>query len=224
MMINEYCQGEVGVGYRRACQSGGGGQADSGIRVEGQASEKAARKLAQVAVRGLECRVQRSAEGVRLRRCQGTGQVFGEVGYKVDLHGAVVEPFAGLSYDEVSTQKAAETGGVAALAVAGQTREVISSRLGLRASVDLDPHVSLHSSVAWRHAGDDVDGTARVAFEGTGQGFTVSGQPIAQDAAEITAGIAGKLGAHGRVDVSYSGQIASHWQDNAVKLLAAWDF
>ena len=154
----------------------------------------------------------------------GTGQVFGEVGYKVDLHGAVVEPFAGLSYDEVSTQKAAETGGVAALAVAGQTREVISSRMGLRASVDLDPHVSLHSSVAWRHAGDDVDGTARVAFEGTGQGFTVSGQPIAQDAAEITAGIAGKLGAHGRVDVSYSGQIASHWQDNAVKLLAAWDF
>ncbi|HEX4198182.1 MAG TPA: autotransporter domain-containing protein [Caulobacteraceae bacterium] len=154
----------------------------------------------------------------------GTGQVFGEIGYRIDLHDASLEPFAGLSCDEISTQRAAETGGPAALAVNGETRQVLSSRLGLRAAVDLGRTVSLHGSLAWRHASDDVDGAARVAFEGTGQDFTVIGQPIARDATEVTAGLAGRLGAHGRIDVAYSGQIAAHWQDNSVRLLAAWEF
>ena len=160
----------------------------------------------------------------RARLDAGTGEVFGEVGYSTNLGGATLEPFVGVSYDEVRNQRAAESGGPAALAVEGVSRQVISSRLGLRAAVDLHPGVDLHGSVAWRHASDDANGTARVAFEDTGQGFTVSGQPIAEDAVEINAGLSASIGARGRIDASYSGQIAAHWTDNAVKLLVAWDF
>jgi outer membrane autotransporter protein len=158
----------------------------------------------------------------------GTAQAFGEVGYTWTSHGASVEPFVGISYDEISTQSAKEAGGPAALAVAGQSKGVVSTRVGLRTAAELTnpngPDVSLHGSVTWRHAADNFANSAKVSFEGTGQAFVVSGLPVAQDAAEITAGISAKAGAHGRIDLSYSGEIASRLQDHGVKLLASWTF
>ena len=157
-----------------------------------------------------------------------TGQVFGQVGYRFALRGGTIEPFAGLAYDEIDTPSVAEKGGPAALRVAGESRGVISSRLGLRASVDFgpaaNPDISIHGSVAWRHAADDLNGVARLTFEETGQGFAVGGLPVAEDAAEITAGLSARLGQRGRLDLSYSGQLASQWQENAIKLRAEWAF
>jgi outer membrane autotransporter protein len=161
----------------------------------------------------------------------GNAQAFGELGYNLAMDGGTVEPFAGLSYDSLTIDHANETGGPSALAVAGQTKDVMSTRLGLRASWDIGdagdtatPDFTLHGSIAWRHDYDNLASAANLTFEGTKQGFTVNGLPIAQDAAEITAGISAKAGASTRIDLSYSGELADKSQENGVKLLATWLF
>ena len=77
----------------------------------------------------------------------------------------------------------------------------------------LTPHVS----AAWQHAFDDVTPEAALAFASTGIGFDVTGVPLAQDSALIDAGIDFNLSPTATLGVSYSGQLASDLQDNAVK-------
>ena len=158
----------------------------------------------------------------------GTDQAFGEVGYIWAVHGASVEPFAGVSYDQITTQSAKEAGGVAALAVAGVTKDEVSTRLGARTSADVGTanglDLSLHGSLAWRHAEGAFASNTPVSFEATGQDFVVNGLPLAHDAAEIVAGLSAKFGGRGRLDLSYSGEFSSRQQDNGLKLLASWAF
>jgi fibronectin-binding autotransporter adhesin len=167
------------------------------------------------------------ADNTRARFNDGDANLFGEVGYRLGGPGASLEPFAGVSYDDLTVAGAREQGGAAALEVGAQTREAVSTRLGLRASTDTTvggDTLSLYGSLAWRHAFDDVNGAAQVAFEGTGQAFAINGAPIAQNAGEITAGVSSKVYGHGRVDLAYSGAVAQREQDHSIRLTAAWAF
>ena len=154
----------------------------------------------------------------------GEGEIFAEAGYSWRMAGTSFGPFAGASLDTLDMPLVREAGGPSALVVGGEDRSVVSTRLGVRAWTDAADPVALHGSLAWRHAGDDVDGSMHAAFAATGQGFAAQGLPIARDAAEITAGVSGKLGANGSIDLSYNGETAARWSDNSVKLLASWRF
>ena len=84
--------------------------------------------------------------------------------------------------------------------------------------------VSPRISLAWQHAFDDVTPDAALAFASTGIGFTVTGVPLAEDSLLIEAGLDLNLGPNATLGVSYSGQLASDLQDNAVKGRLTWLF
>jgi subtilase-type serine protease len=158
-----------------------------------------------------------------------TGQVFGEIGYGVALGNVAVEPFAGAAWVRVSTDAAAERGGVAALNVAAQTFETGYSTLGLRAATIVplanDMILIPRATVAWQHAFSDVTPSATLAFQAVpANAFTISGVPIARDSLLTEAGLDLAISRTITVGFSYVGQVGSAVTDHAAKGKFSWAF
>ncbi len=160
----------------------------------------------------------------------GTAQVFGEAAWRVDLSknvdpktfgAASVTPFANLAYVNLSSDNFTETGSAAALTGSADTENTLYSTLGVRAATTfqmangaaLTPHLSL----GWQHAFGDVSSSANLAFVGGGSAFSVSGVPIARDAALVGAGVEYAFSKTVSASLSYNGQFASGTEDNAFK-------
>ncbi|MGF7053652.1 outer membrane autotransporter protein [Bosea sp. OAE752] len=156
----------------------------------------------------------------------GTAQVFGELGYRVDLGRVAFEPFAGLAYVNLHTDGFRETSGAAALSSRGGDTNVGYSTLGLRAATSFDLRgvgLTLRGGLAWRHAFGDVTPTATLAFAGSTP-FSVAGVPIAKDAALLEAGLDLAIGQSASLGLSYTGQLAQDAQDHAFKGVLAVRF
>ncbi|MEP7311326.1 MAG: autotransporter domain-containing protein [Pseudomonadota bacterium] len=156
-----------------------------------------------------------------------TAQVFGELGYSFARNAMTLEPYASVAYVSLHTAALVEQGGPAALAVPEETLAVPFSTVGLHASSTHERQVgsllTLHATLAWRHAYDDVVATSRVAFAG-GTGFDVAGVPIARDVAVVELGLDGTLVRGMALGLSYSGQAGDGSIDHGVKALFKWDF
>ena len=157
----------------------------------------------------------------------GTAQIFGELGYRMDVERIAFEPYAGLAYVNLHTGGFAEQGGIAGLNASSQDTNVGFSTLGLRASTDFPlqgmDKMTLRGGLGWRHAFDDVDPTVTMAFAGS-NGFTVSGVPIARDAALVEAGFDIAVSKNATVGAFYNGQLAQHTQDHSFKGVLAVKF
>jgi outer membrane autotransporter protein len=136
-------------------------------------------------------------------------QLFTELGYKLPLGDAyTIEPFAGVAWNQVRTRDFQESGGSAALRGEGSTDSVTSTTLGLRGAVLIGSDRApgrLTATVGWRHAMGDVKPTQKLAFEG-GSTFTVSGVPIAQNAAVLGLGAEVAVTRHTTAGVAYDAQ------------------
>ncbi|WP_181832519.1 autotransporter-associated beta strand repeat-containing protein [Bosea caraganae] len=149
----------------------------------------------------------------------GTAQVFGELGYRIDLARVAFEPFAGLAYLNLQTDGFREIGGAAALSARGEDTSLGYSALGLRASTSFAMQgmdLTLRGALAWRHAFGDVDPTTTLAFSGSTP-FSVAGVPIAQNAALVEAGLDLAISPRALLGLSYTGQLAADAQDQAFK-------
>jgi subtilase-type serine protease len=81
------------------------------------------------------------------------------------------------------------------------------------------------ASVAWQHAFSGVSASDVLAFQSAPATlFTISGVPIARDAALIEAGLDLALSARATIGVSYTGQFAGNVTDNAAKGKFTWKF
>jgi outer membrane autotransporter protein len=158
----------------------------------------------------------------------GTGQVFGEIGYGVALGRFAAEPFAGLAWVHVQTGSFAETGGVAALDGSSSTNDVGYSTLGGRVATSYllgnGMMLTPRASAAWQHAFEDITPSAALAFQTTGAGFAIAGVPLARDSALVETGLDLRVNPHAKLGLSYSGQLAGHLQDQAVKGNFTWNF
>lgn len=147
----------------------------------------------------------------------GTLQLFGELGYKIRLPKAVIEPYANLSYVRLKSDGFAEHGQTAAaLSVHSDTTETTFSTLGFRASTSFDIGTiptTVRGDIGWRHAAGDVNPVSTVGFTGSDV-FIVSGAPIGKDTAVIEAGLDFALSKDASLGVSYSGQFGSGAQRN----------
>ena len=161
----------------------------------------------------------------------GTAQGFGELGYRVDLGQTVLgrvalEPFAGLAYVVLRTEGFFERGGAAALTSYGNDTSLGYATLGLRAATTArlaGMDVTLRGGLGWRHAFGDVDPKAVLAFAG-GNPFSISGLPIARNAALVEAGLDVALGSNTTLGASYTAQLANDTQDHAFKASLAVRF
>ncbi|CAN7170255.1 autotransporter domain-containing protein [Bosea sp. LjRoot237] len=158
-------------------------------------------------------------DGLKAGYDAGTAQVFGELGYRIELGKVALEPFAGLAYVNLHTDGFSETGGVAALTARSDDTSLGYSTLGLRASTNLGLQgmdLTLRGGLAWRHAFGDVTPTAALAFAGASS-FTVAGLPIARDAAVVEAGLDLAISKSAALGLAYTGQLAKDAQDHAFK-------
>jgi len=149
----------------------------------------------------------------------GSFQVFGELGYKVHYGTALFEPYAGLAYVRLKTDSFNETGQTAAaLSVQSGTTDTSFSTLGLRASTEFalgSITATARADLGWRHAYGNITPISTASFIGS-DAFTVSGLPIAEDAALIEAGLDFKLTEDATLGISYNGQFASGAKQNGV--------
>jgi fibronectin-binding autotransporter adhesin len=153
-------------------------------------------------------------------------QVFGELGWALPAGGGLLEPFAGLAHVRLKTDAFTESGGAAALGVAGDTTSTSFSTLGLRASnaVALGGlQAMLRGMVGWRHAFGDTALTSAARFAGS-SAFSVAGAPIGKDVAVLEGGLDFSLQRNLTLGVSYSGQVGSGVEDHGVRANLLWKF
>ncbi|MBA4613540.1 autotransporter domain-containing protein [Stappia taiwanensis] len=156
----------------------------------------------------------------------GTAQAFGELGYRVETKAATLDPFIGLAHVSHSTGSYTEKGGAAALVAGRQTSDVTFTTLGLRARRDIrlgDLSGVLHGMGGWQHAFGDITPDATHALVG-GSAFTVTGVPLATDAAIIEAGLNLGLEAGAVLGLSYNGQIAGDAQSHSLNAKLGFAF
>ncbi|MDN7421330.1 autotransporter domain-containing protein [Burkholderia dolosa] len=155
-----------------------------------------------------------------------TAQLFGELGYRMQADGIVLEPYADLAYVNLHTDGFNEVGGATALAGAGSSSGATLSTLGLRASsAFVLGHVQAKAtgSLGWRHAFGPVATESQVRFDG-GSLFQVTGLPLARDAATLDTGVEFALTRDVSARVSYAGQYGARYHEHAVQGHVTWTF
>jgi subtilase-type serine protease len=136
-------------------------------------------------------------------------QVFTELGYNLPLGDTyTIEPYAGLAWNQVRTRDFSESGGTAALHGTGSSDDVTSTTLGLRGAWQFGSDQApgrLTASLGWRHAMGDVKPTQKLAFDG-GSTFSVTGVPIARNAAVLGLGAEMTIARNTTAGIAYDAQ------------------
>lgn len=132
-------------------------------------------------------------------------QLFAEAGYRMEMHKATFEPFAGVTHIGLDTDGFSENGGLAALTASSDTQQTTFTTLGLRSSIEVGERIRTRGMAGWRHAFGDTDPTATFTLSGS-SAFTVTGAPIAQDAFVTELGLDIDISARAILGVSYNGQ------------------
>ncbi|EKS40045.1 outer membrane autotransporter barrel domain-containing protein [Afipia clevelandensis ATCC 49720] len=148
-----------------------------------------------------------------------TAQVFGELGYRIAVGGATIEPFANLAYVNVRNGGFAEAGGPGALVGHAGDNSVTFSTLGVHTSADFTlggVRMFARETFGWRHAFGDVTPVSAVSIAG-GSAFGVNGVPVQQDAAVLDVSLGMRLAGHVTLAASYVGQFASQAVDQGAK-------
>ncbi|SDJ02079.1 outer membrane autotransporter barrel domain-containing protein [Paraburkholderia steynii] len=141
----------------------------------------------------------------------GTAQVFGELGYHIDIGRSSFEPFANIAYVSQHSQGFDESGGADALHVGSQDMNTGFGTLGLRGKTTFmlnGAKVLAKGSAGWRYAVGDVKPVGSESFSG-GSSFSISGVPIARNEAVVDLGLGVQVTRDATVSISYSGQYAS---------------
>ncbi|MDQ7248678.1 autotransporter outer membrane beta-barrel domain-containing protein [Dongia sedimenti] len=149
-----------------------------------------------------------------------SAQAFGEIGYDIHLGAAMIQPTAGLSYVNIDSDHFDEGDGAAALRAGDESDDLLFSSIGFRAAMvtqAFNMPLRLHGMLGWRHAYGDTTLESRLEFSDGSSAFTVSGTPIARNAALIEAGADLDLTGNLTVGLSYAGQIAADSRENAVR-------
>jgi outer membrane autotransporter protein len=155
-----------------------------------------------------------------------TTQVFGDLGYRINMNSVAIEPFGNLAYVNLQTDGFREIGGPAALTSRAVSTGVTFTTLGLRASSDFmvgGTMATIRGSLGWRHAFGDVTPMSTFAFAG-GTAFGIAGVPIAQNAAVVEAGFDMRLFQNASFGIAYNAQFASAARDQSVKANLAVKF
>ncbi|KAF2395138.1 autotransporter serine protease [Pseudomonas frederiksbergensis] len=155
-------------------------------------------------------------------------QVFGEAAYRLNLQPLALEPFANLAYVHLDTEGFTEKGDAAALKSHGDTRDAVLSTLGLRAlkTVNLSgqQQLDLSGSLGWQHNLSSVDSEQHLAFASGGTAFAVESSPLVRDAALVGAHASLALSRDLRLNLDYTGQLASREKSHGVGLSLNWQF
>lgn len=120
-----------------------------------------------------------------------TTQAFAEAAWRFDLDRTVIEPYANVSYVNLETEAFGERGGVAAVSSGSASHDQLYTTLGARLRQDIsldDMSGQATFDIGWRHAYGDPSVVSTLFYTG-GDGFSVAGTAMTQDAALLNLGL-----------------------------------
>ncbi len=148
---------------------------------------------------------------------------FGEAGYTITLPTVAIEPFAGVSYARTRMGSATESGGAAALSLAGDGVNTTLATAGLRGSVMLSGQVRIDATLAARDYLSGDRATRHMTLTSVDQDFTVLGADVGRTGGLARVGISlPMLG--GTISASAEGDFARGANDYGGWLSAGWRF
>ncbi|WP_339491675.1 MULTISPECIES: autotransporter outer membrane beta-barrel domain-containing protein [unclassified Pseudomonas] len=122
-----------------------------------------------------------------------TQQVFGQIGYNLDVGHFDIEPYVQVGYQRYRRDAYTEKGGDAALQYNGQAQEHYSSDLGLRLArpliFDRGMRLTPRLDVGWKHLYGDVRGTSHQRMASGSGIYTVEGIELDRDSLLLEAGL-----------------------------------
>lgn len=156
----------------------------------------------------------------------GTGQLFADLSYAIDLDEVTLRPFGRLALIGVTGSRYAETGGSAALTGGAAPTAVAIATLGLTASTTFELgdglEVEAHGTLAVQQTlGTAPSATHRLA---SGGDFTVNGASPAGTAVLFEAGLSAKLSPTMSFDLGYSTLLGGSGQSHAFKATLSGSF
>lgn len=144
-----------------------------------------------------------------------TQQVFGQVGYNLDVGHFDIEPYVQLGYQHYQRDHFKEKGGDAALQFESQTQDHYTSELGLHLArpfvLDQGARLTPRLNVGWKHLYGDVRGSSRQRLVDGGMTYTVEGIELDRDSLLLEAGLDLAVSPRHTLGVSYKGETG---QDN----------
>ncbi|MFP1678573.1 autotransporter domain-containing protein [Alloalcanivorax sp. C16-2] len=149
-----------------------------------------------------------------------TTQLFTEAGYRFDAGPVALEPFAGLARVRYQEDRHRETGDPAALSGGGEDADLNVATLGLRLGTGLGLaglDARAHGTLGWQRTTGDVNPRTEHGFAG-GQRFTVTGLPVADEAALLEAGLSLAPTPRTRLGLAYQGRFASDTRQQGANL------
>lgn len=159
------------------------------------------------------------SDSLRSDRRASTAQGFAEIGYRLAMGETAIEPFANIAHVAVDSEAARERGGTAALSATHRSMAVTFTTLGARIAQSFTlagVAADLTTSAGWRHAFGDRTPEATLAFAGADR-FTIAGTPVARDALAADIGLGLTLSARARLDIAYTGDVASSAHNHSGK-------
>ncbi|WP_222832950.1 autotransporter serine protease [Pseudomonas sp. SC3(2021)] len=157
-----------------------------------------------------------------------TTQVFGEAAYRLHLQPLALEPFANLAYVHLDTEGFREKGNAAALKSTGDQRDAVLSTLGVRVlkTFNLSAQQSLDVSghLGWQHSLSAIDSGQHLRFASGGTPYSVESSALLRDAALVGVQASLALSKDVRVNLDYTGQLASREKSHGVGLSLNWQF
>jgi outer membrane autotransporter protein len=157
-----------------------------------------------------------------------TAELSAEISTRIRMNAATVEPFARATYLNVDTDGVEETGGSAALAVAGQSRDLSTLELGVRLSGELtlsgDAILQPRAGLAWRGASGDLNGVTDAAFQGPANGFAVRGAGLDESALAVSFGADLVSTGRFRFSLDVEGIYGDQSESRSVRAGGSWRF
>ncbi|MGJ4998884.1 autotransporter domain-containing protein [Bradyrhizobium sp. HKCCYLS3077] len=148
-----------------------------------------------------------------------TTQVFGELGYRMQMGRFDLEPFAGAAYVNIASDAFREAGGAAALTGHNPTAQTTFTTLGTHAATGFDfagVSTTARATVGWRHAFGTVAPITMVSF-GDAVPVAITGTPLARNTAVVEAGLDARISAQATVNLSYTTQVSQSLRDQSFR-------
>jgi len=153
-----------------------------------------------------------------------TQQVFGQVGYHLDVGRFDIEPYVQVGYQRYQRDAYVEKGGDAALQYNGQTQEHYNSDLGLRLArpfvFDQGMRLTPRMDIGWKHLYGDISGNSHQHLVNGGNTYTIQGVELDRDSLLLQAGLDLAVSPRHTLGLNYSGETGQDNRNGA--LMGQW--
>ncbi|WVV48056.1 autotransporter outer membrane beta-barrel domain-containing protein [Pseudomonas sp. NA13] len=153
-----------------------------------------------------------------------TQQVFGQVGYNLDIVHFDIEPYVQVGYQRYQRNAYTEKGGDAALQYNGQAQEHYSSDLGLRLArtfaLDQGMRLTPRLDVGWKHLYGNVKGGSHQRLVRGGNTYIIEGVELDRDSLLLEAGLDLAVSPRHTLGLNYRGETGQDNRNGA--LMGQW--